>query len=112
MNPSPPQSPSSPRTLFCGPFKYPSTQSSYLIATLLEERAKYISHLVRHGVPPSQIERVNLMQRHAVRSLNMREPRPIRAAEVEEAGSRCAAETALRRGTKLRVSSAKSFIQA
>lgn len=73
---------------------FPDTwiRSKYLNAPLLEERTKYLSHLLLNGGSRERIRTTASMQLHAIERLNMREARPIRTREVQQAGLQRAAD--------------------
>lgn len=85
------------RSPFADLFELPRVRSRYLDAPLLEERTTYILHLLGHGVPRTRIKSTASMQIRAIKLLNLKEPRPICAGEVQEAGSQWAVESALRK---------------
>jgi integrase/recombinase XerD len=87
------------KSLFADLFQLPRVQSRYLDAPLLEERTAYIFHLLRHAVPRTRLKSTASIQLHAIKLLNLREARPIGVSEVQEAGSRWAVESALRKRT-------------
>lgn len=99
------------QSLFTDLFQLPRVRLRYLDAPLLEERTKYISYLLTHRVPRVRIRSIASMQLRAIELLRMQELRKIRATEVQEAASRWARESALRKRTKPSRAACHNFTQ-
>ncbi len=82
-------------SLFANLFKCDSSLSKYLNAPLLEERAAYITHLLRQGSSWGRVKMAASMQIQAIKLLNMQTARSIHTREVQEAGSRWSVDLAV-----------------
>ena len=97
---SPPTQISTPENLFAALFQLPKVRSKYLDAPLLEERTKYLLHLLGQLVPRTRVRSTASMQLHAIKLLDMTEARRISVKEVRDAGKCWASESAQRKRSK------------
>lgn len=86
--------------VFADLFPSAKVQSKYVNAPLLQERSKYISHLLGQGLPRKSVKSVAAMQLNALELLNLRQARPIHFREVQEASSRWAVDMEFHKCTR------------